>query len=111
MRSFRVGDRIGVLRWDRGKSLGLRKVDATRIRWIAKLRNHSGHHSTVLGDVTAEFDFERAREAALVWFRSYGSGITDSNYTVQQACRDYVEDRRMEKSEACLPALAVSAAR
>lgn len=84
-----------------GKSLGLRKVDATRIRWVAKLRNESGHHSKVLGDVTAEFDFDRAREAALAWFRSYASGITDSTYTVEQACRDYVEDRRTEKGEEC----------
>ena len=84
-----------------GKSLGLRKVDATRVRWIAKLRNESGHHSKVLGDVTPEFDFDRAREAALAWFRSYASGITDSTYTVEQACRDYVEDRRTEKGEEC----------
>jgi integrase len=84
-----------------GKSLGLRKVDATQSRWIAKLRNESGHHSKVLGDVTVEFDFDRAREAALAWFKSYESGVTDSAYTVEQACRDYVEDRRTEKGEEC----------
>ncbi len=72
-----------------GKSLGLRKVDATRSRWIAKLRNETGHHSKVLGDVTLDFDYEGAREAALAWFKSYASGITDSTYTVEQACRDY----------------------
>lgn len=70
-----------------GKALGLRKVDATRSRWIAKFRNESGHHSRVLGDLSVEFDFERAREAALAWCKSYASGITDSTYTVEQACR------------------------
>lgn len=84
-----------------GKSLGLRKVDGTPSRWIAKLRNESGHHSKVLGDLTEEFDFDRAREAALTWFKSYESGVTDSAYTVEQACRDYVEDRRTEKGEDC----------
>lgn len=35
-----------------GKSLGLRKIDAAQSRWIAKLRNESGHHSEVLGNLT-----------------------------------------------------------
>jgi integrase len=84
-----------------GKGLGMRKIDATQSRWIAKLRNDSGHHSKVVGDVTAEFDYEKARDAALRWFRSYESGITDDAYTVEQACKDYVRDRMAEKGQDC----------
>jgi len=35
-----------------GKSLGLRKIDAAQSRWIATLRNESGRHSEVLGNLT-----------------------------------------------------------
>src|SRR5882762_8991999 len=84
-----------------GKSLGFRKIDANRGRWIAKLRNHTGHHSRVVGDLTEHFDYDQARDAALQWFKLFESGITDDGYTVEAACRDYVEDRRVERGEAC----------
>ncbi|HXO63889.1 MAG TPA: hypothetical protein VN882_04255, partial [Steroidobacteraceae bacterium] len=84
-----------------GKSLGFRKIDAHRGRWIAKLRNHTGHHSRVLGDLAETFDYDDARDAAFRWFKSFESGITDDSYTIEAACRDYVEDRRVEKGEAC----------
>jgi hypothetical protein len=84
-----------------GKSLGFRKIDAQRGRWIAKLRNHTGHHSRVLGDASEIFDYDDAREAALRWFKSFESGVTDDTYTVEAACKDYVEDRRVEKGRAC----------
>lgn len=54
-----------------GKSLGFRKIDASRGRWIAKLRNHTGHHSRVLGDLTEDFDYDQARDAALRWFKLF----------------------------------------
>jgi site-specific recombinase XerD len=84
-----------------GKSVGFRKIDPSRGRWIAKLRNHTGHHSRVLGDLTETFDYDQARDAALHWFKLFESGITDDGYTVEAACRDYVEDRRAERDEAC----------
>ena len=84
-----------------GKSLGFRKIDASRGRWIAKLRNHTGHHGRVLGGLTESFDYDQARDAALHWFKLFESGITDDGYTVEAACRDYVEDRRVERGEAC----------
>jgi integrase len=84
-----------------GKSLGFRKIDGMRGRWIAKLRNHTGHHSRVLGDLSEAFQYDDARGAALSWFRSFESGITDDSYTVEAACRHYIEDRRVEKGEAC----------
>lgn len=39
-------------------------------------------------------------EAALMWFKSYESGVMDDAYTVEQACKDYVQDRT-EKGEEC----------
>src|SRR5262245_23491340 len=77
-----------------GKSLGFRKINERRSRWIAKLRNHTGHHSRVIGDLCETLGYEEARDAALRWFRLFESGITDETYTVEGACRDYVEDRR-----------------
>ena len=84
-----------------GKSLGLRKVSAAQSRWIAKLRNESGHHSKVLGNLTDGFDYDRARDAAAQWVKAYESGVTDDAYTIEQACKDYVEERRTEKGEEC----------
>jgi hypothetical protein len=84
-----------------GKSLGLRKVSAAQSRWIAKLRNESGHHSKVLGNLTDGCDYDKARDAAAQWFKAYESGVTDDAYTVEQACKDYVEERRTEKGEEC----------
>ncbi len=85
----------------KGKSLGIRKLKLGDDRWIAKLRDHTGHHKKALGQVTEDFDYDKAREAACEWFKTYESGITDDSYTVEAACKDYVEDRRTERSEAC----------
>jgi integrase len=85
----------------KGKSLGFRQLDGAPPRWIAKLRDHTGHHKKSLGQITEDFNYDRAREAALSWFKSYESGITDESFTVESACKDYVDDRRIEKGEAC----------
>lgn len=84
-----------------GKSLGFRKIDERRGRWVAKLRDYTGHHEAVLGHVTDQFGYDQAREAAVKWFNSYESGIKDDGYSVEDACKDYVDDRRSEKNEAC----------
>jgi len=84
-----------------GRSLGIRKIAGGQIRWIAKLRDYTGHHQLALGHVTDEFGYDRAREAALKWFHSFASGIEDDGYSVEAACKDYVEDRRVERNEAC----------
>jgi hypothetical protein len=60
-----------------GKSLGFRKISERRGRWVAKLRNHTGHHSRVIGDLSDTLGYEQARDAALKWFRLFESGITD----------------------------------
>jgi hypothetical protein len=63
--------------------------------------NHTGHHSGVLGDLSDTLGYEQARDAALKWFRLFESGVTDDGYTVEAAFWDYVEDRRVERGEAC----------
>jgi hypothetical protein len=61
--------------------------NGTPPRWIAKLRDHTGHHKKSLGQITEDFDYDPAREAAQSWFKSYESGITDESFTVENACK------------------------
>jgi integrase len=54
-----------------------------------------------LGPASRDFDYEKAKEAALAWFQSRDAGVGSDAITVADACREYVSDRRREKSEAC----------
>jgi hypothetical protein len=85
----------------KGKYIGLRKIDAQRAPWIARLRDDAGrqaYHS--LGYLSDAFDFDRAKAEAEAWFRKREVGISDEVVTVTDACREYVKDRRREKGEA-----------
>ncbi len=87
--------------------IGFRKINEDRGTWIARLRNERGavprYFFESLGLATAEHDYEAARTAALKWRADRNAGITDDvrTKTVADACREYVEDRRREKGEAC----------
>jgi integrase len=66
------------------------------------MRNETGHKVyKALGYFTEAFDYEKAREAALTWFRARDAGVNGDDATVAAACREYVEDRRREKGMAC----------
>jgi integrase len=66
------------------------------------MRSETGHKLyKALGYVTGAFDYERAREKAQAWFGGQDAGVLDDAATVTQACRQYVEDRRREKGDAC----------
>ena len=85
----------------RGKYIGLRKIDAERATWIARLRDDAGrqaYHS--IGYATDVLEFDQAKAAAEAWFKTRESGVTDQVVTVADACRAYVEDRRREKGDA-----------
>ncbi len=53
-----------------------------------------------LGYVSDAFGFDEAKAAAEAWFKNRESGVTDEVVTVEDACREYVTDRRREKGEA-----------
>ncbi len=85
----------------RGQALGFRKIDAETGSWVARMRDESGGKVyRALGYLTADLDYEAAREAAERWFRQRDGGVADDKATVADACRAYVEDRRTAKGEA-----------
>lgn len=90
-----------------GRFLGMRKLDDTQCRWIARDYDASRQPPVkyhALGACTSAFDYEAARQAALDYFSGIDAGITTTDlarYTVRDACKDYVTDRNKTKSEAC----------
>ncbi len=87
---------------ERGRYLGLRKIDAQRASWIARLRDDAGmQHYRSLGVLSPIFDFDEAVKAARAYFAEHDAGVVvDGRATVEQACREYVEDRRRVKGDA-----------
>lgn len=86
----------------RGRVLGFRKIDGGTGSWIARMRNETGRKTyKALGFATKTFGFEEARKAALKWFEAQDAGLSGGDATVADACREYVQDRRREKGEAC----------
>jgi integrase len=84
----------------RGRFIGFRKIDAERGSWIARLRDDAGHQTyRSLGYASPSFDFDAAKAAALQWFQLKDTGISDQVLTVEDACREYVMDRRREKGD------------
>jgi len=86
----------------RGRVLGYRKIAAKRGSWIARMRNETGHKVyKALGYVAEVNDYEKARGAAMDWFKAQDAGVLNDEATVESACRAYVDDRRREKGEEC----------
>jgi integrase len=86
-----------------GKHLGFRKARDGRGYWIAKFRSQTIKRQTnPLGECTADFDFDQAKELAEKWFKEVSTGVVrDGSYTVERACADYVIDRRSERGDSC----------
>lgn len=75
----------------KGRHVGYRKLDATRGSWIARFRAEDGKFRfQALGMATPTFQFDQAKEAAIEWFSTQDSGVTERDYTVEQACKAYV---------------------
>jgi integrase len=84
----------------RGRFLGLRKIDAERGSWIARLRDERGRQKyRSLGYLTERFEFEEAGAAANAWFKAFDAGVDDTGATVEKACREYVDHLRRHKRE------------
>jgi hypothetical protein len=69
--------------------------------WIARARDpdtgKQQYHA-----LKAANDWDTARKAAGEWFTSLDAGVmTKGPFTVEDSCKEYVEDRRREKSKAC----------
>jgi hypothetical protein len=69
--------------------------------WIARARDtETGKQAyRALRDA---HEYDSAAKAAREWFASLDAGVqTKGKFTVEAACKEYVEDRRREKSKAC----------
>lgn len=87
-----------------GLTIGLRKSKDGTERWIARMLNPGGKPKYLpkpLGLLTEQFDYEAARAAALKWRADTEAGVTSDVFTVEDACKEYVEDREREKGKAC----------
>ena len=85
----------------RGLYLGFRKLDADTGTWVARVQHEDrSKNYRSLGYVSDAFGFDEAKAAAEAWVRTAGSGVTDEVVTVEDACREYVTDRKREKGEA-----------
>ena len=87
-----------------GRYLGFRKIAGKPGSWIARARTEDHETGQMRQqyralDVGAD-DHPAAVKAAQAWFASLDAGVTtNGTYTVEDACREYVEDRRREKGE------------
>lgn len=85
--------------WNRiraGCYLGYRKLDDQTGTWVARWRNEEGAQKYMaLGSLP---DYDAAAKKASDWFDQCEGGSTEI-VTVEEACRRYVEDRRLAKGE------------
>lgn len=88
-------------------TIGFRKADEVSGYWIARWRvsdplpGQRRYEEDPLGLVTSDNDYEAARTAGLRWREGKHAGVTDDGFTIADACREYVEDRRREKGDDC----------
>jgi site-specific recombinase XerD len=84
-----------------GRFVGFRKIDAERGSWIARARGEDGKQVySALGADSSKFGYDQAVAGAREWFASLDAGVvTKGKYTVEDACKDYIEDRRKQKGD------------
>jgi site-specific recombinase XerD len=98
----RMGEPYWGVPLGRGRALGYRKIASDRGSWIARMRPEAGsqkYEYKALGADSREFGYEKAKEAALAWFKGRDAGVDSKVATVADACREYVKDRRREKDD------------
>ncbi|WP_374607249.1 tyrosine-type recombinase/integrase [Thermomonas sp.] len=85
---------------ERGLFVGFRRL-AIGGNWIARFRTADGKQAyQSLGAVTAENDYERAKQEARRWRKGLEAGIRQSDVvTVADACRFYVTELQREKRD------------
>lgn len=88
-----------------GLTVGFRKIDDERGSWIARMpkedpaKPKTRWQYSALGLVTEENDYQQARAAARQWMERLDAGVTDEDFTVADACREYVAELKREKGE------------
>lgn len=84
-----------------GRFIGYRVINGKPGSWIARARD-ADTGKQQYNALRGSDDWDAACKAAREWFASLDAGvITKGPFTVEMACKEYVEDRRQEKSKAC----------
>jgi integrase len=90
---------------DAGRYLGFRKLKDKPGSWIARARIERRDEPGLweqkyrdLGSISDKLDYYAARKLAQVWFDELDEGVeNDRPFTVEDACKEYVEELRREK--------------
>lgn len=83
---------------DTGKHIGYRKTPGSET-WIARWTDEDHRFRYQRIGPLSTHDWKRAKEIAETWFDSCEAGVIRPG-TVEEACHDYVANRRVEVSEA-----------
>ncbi|QID17832.1 tyrosine-type recombinase/integrase [Nitrogeniibacter mangrovi] len=84
-------------RLEKGAYIGYRKLDEASGTWVARWRDE---HGKQINHTLGCFDsFDQACKAAREWVKGAQGGVTEV-VTVEEACRRYVEDRKVAKGAA-----------
>lgn len=88
-------------RIERGLHIGFRKLDDGSGTWVARRTGDDYKYSYKSLDYAKTMTYDDAVKAARAWGQQLEAGVDTSKVqTVAAVCREYVEDRRREKSEA-----------
>lgn len=84
-------------RIEEGFFLGYRKIDQGDGTWIARVREDGKQKYQALGTFD---DYDNAAKAARDWQQQRGQGVTKTDLTVSDVCREYVTHLKTENGAA-----------
>jgi integrase len=95
------------MKLEKNRAIGYRKVDQQTAYWLARRRlddtvertGSASYEHKALGTATKDLDFTAAKRLAETWFKGRDDGLVGEVPTVAAICKEYVEDRRVEKGE------------
>ena len=80
---------------DTGRHIGYRKTETGSETWVARWTDEDQRYRYQKLGPLSSHDWSRAKEEAEKWFVSCEAGVVRPG-TVEEACRDYVENRHRE---------------
>lgn len=84
-----------------GRFIGFRAIERKPGSWVARARDpDTGKQKYRALGSALKVDYDAAALAAREWFTSLDAGVVSTgSYRVEDACREYVEDRRRERGD------------
>lgn len=86
---------------EQGQHIGIRKNANGTFNWIARRYDEDAndYRYRALGQLSNDFDYSKAKRAAMQWFKDADLGVPDTAPTVADACWDYVADLEADGRE------------